>query len=34
MAGVLRVRIGKRLGQATPEMLVQVLEGLNEILGN
>lgn len=27
-------RIGKRLGQATPETLVQVLEGLNEILGN
>ena len=26
-------RIGKRLGEATPEELVQVLEGLNEILG-
>lgn len=26
-------RIGKRLGDATPEELVQVLEGLNEILG-
>jgi len=26
-------RIGKRLGVATPEEMVQVLEGLNEILG-
>ncbi len=26
-------RIGKRLGRASPEELVQVLEGLNEILG-
>ncbi len=26
-------RIGKRLGDGTPEELVQVLEGLNEILG-
>ncbi len=26
-------RIGKRLGEATPEELVQILEGLNEILG-
>lgn len=26
-------RIGKRLGHATPEEVVQVLEGLNEILG-
>lgn len=34
MAGDLRVGIGKRLGRATPETLEQVLEGLNEILGN
>ncbi|OFX28228.1 MAG: MazF family transcriptional regulator [Armatimonadetes bacterium RBG_16_67_12] len=27
-------RIGRRLGEATPEELVQVLEGLNEILGD
>ena len=27
-------RIGRRLGEATPEGLVQVLEGLNEILGD
>lgn len=26
-------RIGRRMGQATPEQLSQVLEGLNEILG-
>ncbi len=26
-------RIGRRLGEATPEELIQVLEGLNEILG-
>lgn len=26
-------RIGRRLGVATPEELIQVLEGLNEILG-
>ena len=26
-------RIGKRLGLATPEELVQVIEGLNEIIG-
>lgn len=26
-------RIGRRLGEATPEEMVQVLEGLNEILG-
>jgi mRNA interferase MazF len=26
-------RIGKRLGEAMPEELVQVLEGLNEVLG-
>jgi mRNA interferase MazF len=26
-------RIGKRLGRASPEELVQVMEGLNEILG-
>jgi mRNA interferase MazF len=27
-------RIGKRLGRASPEELAQVLEGLNEILGD
>ena len=27
-------RIGKRLGRATPEELAQVLDGLNEILGD
>ena len=26
-------RIGKRLGRVTPEELVQVIEGLNEIIG-
>ncbi len=26
-------RIGKKLGRATPEDLVQVIEGLNEIIG-
>lgn len=26
-------RIGKRLGKASPEELVQVVEGLNEIIG-
>ncbi len=26
-------RIGKRIGKATPEELVQVIEGLNEIIG-
>lgn len=26
-------RIGKKLGRATPEELVQVIEGLNEIIG-
>ena len=26
-------RIGNRLGQASPEELAQVLEGLNEVLG-
>ncbi|MBK6485855.1 MAG: type II toxin-antitoxin system PemK/MazF family toxin [Gemmatimonadetes bacterium] len=27
-------RLGKRLARASPEELAQVLEGLNEILGN
>lgn len=27
-------RLGKRLGRVSPEALSQVLEGLNEILGN
>ncbi|MBW2699885.1 MAG: type II toxin-antitoxin system PemK/MazF family toxin [Deltaproteobacteria bacterium] len=27
-------RIGKRLGRATPEDIAQVIEGLNEILGD
>lgn len=27
-------RLGKRLGRVSPEVLAQVLEGLNEILGN
>ncbi len=26
-------RIGKRIGQASPEELIQVIEGLNEIIG-
>ncbi|HDH34588.1 MAG TPA: hypothetical protein ENG88_03935 [Nitrospirae bacterium] len=26
-------RIGKKIGRATPEELLQVIEGLNEIIG-